>query len=308
MTKKFSLAFTLVEIIIIITILAVLTVGVLALINPVEQRAKGKDSGTYSLTNQILSAFDRYYLTRRALPYSEDITSTSLTLSPASSTISILTSQEELKASLLNSPSIQPILLTSYLDPVSYHLCFRPASKNFRENSQLCIYNSDGSKQDTPDPNSCYLCTASIPQQNRPVTALTPLAPTIVPTPADPCDQDPDFPHYPTTSMYLDDQFLEYGCDRFSVLDRSCLESTWSSLNTECDTYCQPGQRCLIKQYTSTTVNFIDFINCLTHSQDARQYYCTDEPYSNCINHPELSSDLDFDYGCSNPMRPYQWK
>jgi len=276
MTKKFSLAFTLVEIIIIITILAVLTVGVLALINPVEQRAKGKDSGTYSLTNQILSAFDRYYLTRRALPYSEDITSTSLTLSPASSTISILTSQEELKASLLNSPSIQPILLTSYLDPVSYHLCFRPASKNFRENSQLCIYNSDGS--------------------------------TIVPTPADPCDQDPDFPHYPTTSMYLDDQFLEYGCDRFSVLDRSCLESTWSSLNTECDTYCQPGQRCLIKQYTSTTVNFIDFINCLTHSQDARQYYCTDEPYSNCINHPELSSDLDFDYGCSNPMRPYQWK
>lgn len=58
---KSQLAFTMIELLIVIAILGILAVAVLAAINPVEQINRGRDTGTRSDAEQLLSAIDRYY-------------------------------------------------------------------------------------------------------------------------------------------------------------------------------------------------------------------------------------------------------
>ena len=53
--------FTMIELLIVITILGILAVAVLSAINPVEQINRGRDTGSRSDAEQLLSAMDRYY-------------------------------------------------------------------------------------------------------------------------------------------------------------------------------------------------------------------------------------------------------
>ncbi|NCN45157.1 MAG: hypothetical protein COU63_04125 [Candidatus Pacebacteria bacterium CG10_big_fil_rev_8_21_14_0_10_36_11] len=69
MKKIFSLfnqvkqqaGFTMTELLIVIGILGILAVAVLAAINPIEQINRGRDTGSRSDTEQLISAIDRYY-------------------------------------------------------------------------------------------------------------------------------------------------------------------------------------------------------------------------------------------------------
>jgi len=56
-----SLGFTMIELLIVISILGFLAVAVLAAINPIEQINRGKDTGSRSDAEQLLSAMDRFY-------------------------------------------------------------------------------------------------------------------------------------------------------------------------------------------------------------------------------------------------------
>lgn len=64
--KKFikQAGFTMIELLIVIAVLGVLAVAVLAAINPIEQINRGRDTGSRSDAEQLLSAIDRYYVAR----------------------------------------------------------------------------------------------------------------------------------------------------------------------------------------------------------------------------------------------------
>lgn len=53
--------FTMIELLIVIAILGILAVAVLAAINPIEQINRGRDTGSRSDAEQLISAIDRYY-------------------------------------------------------------------------------------------------------------------------------------------------------------------------------------------------------------------------------------------------------
>jgi prepilin-type N-terminal cleavage/methylation domain-containing protein len=53
--------FTMIELLIVIAILGILAVAVLAAINPIEQINRGRDTGSRSDAEQLISAIDRFY-------------------------------------------------------------------------------------------------------------------------------------------------------------------------------------------------------------------------------------------------------
>ncbi|MCW1949354.1 MAG: type II secretion system GspH family protein [Candidatus Shapirobacteria bacterium] len=68
--KKFrEKGFTLVELLIVIALIAILSVGVLATINPVEQRNKATDSTTANDAGEVLNSYERYYTNASAYPW-----------------------------------------------------------------------------------------------------------------------------------------------------------------------------------------------------------------------------------------------
>ena len=66
---KSQLAFTMIELLIVIAILGILAVAVLAAINPVEQINRGRDTGTRSDAEQLLSSIDRFYAYKGYYPW-----------------------------------------------------------------------------------------------------------------------------------------------------------------------------------------------------------------------------------------------
>lgn len=61
--------FTMIELLIVITILGILAVAVLSAINPVEQINRGRDTGSRSDAEQLLSAIDRYNAFKGFFPW-----------------------------------------------------------------------------------------------------------------------------------------------------------------------------------------------------------------------------------------------
>lgn len=59
MMKRIA-GFTMIELLIVITILGILSVAVLSAINPIEQINRGRDTGSKSDAEQLLGAIDRY--------------------------------------------------------------------------------------------------------------------------------------------------------------------------------------------------------------------------------------------------------
>ena len=55
-----QLGFTMIELLIVITILGILAVAVLSAINPIEQIRRARDTSSQSDAEQLLSAIDRY--------------------------------------------------------------------------------------------------------------------------------------------------------------------------------------------------------------------------------------------------------
>lgn len=69
---KSQLAFTMIELLIVIAILGILAVAVLAAINPVEQINRGRDTGSRSDAEQLLSAIDRFYAYKGYYPWTDN--------------------------------------------------------------------------------------------------------------------------------------------------------------------------------------------------------------------------------------------
>ena len=61
--------FTLVELLIVIALIAILSVAVLATINPIEQANKAKDSTVQNDAAEVLNAYERYYANNQEYPW-----------------------------------------------------------------------------------------------------------------------------------------------------------------------------------------------------------------------------------------------
>ncbi len=67
-TKQLA-GFTMIELLIVITILGILAVAVLSVINPIEQINRGRDTGSRSDAEQLVSAIDRFYAFQGYYPW-----------------------------------------------------------------------------------------------------------------------------------------------------------------------------------------------------------------------------------------------
>lgn len=61
--------FTLVELLIVIALISILSVAVLATINPIEQANKAKDASTQNDAAEVLNAYERYYANAQKYPW-----------------------------------------------------------------------------------------------------------------------------------------------------------------------------------------------------------------------------------------------
>ncbi len=64
-----QLGFTMIELLIVIAILGILAVAVLSAINPIEQINRGRDTGSRSDAEQLVTAIDRYYAMKGIYPW-----------------------------------------------------------------------------------------------------------------------------------------------------------------------------------------------------------------------------------------------
>lgn len=64
-----KLGFTMIELLIVIAVLGILAVAVLAAINPIEQINRGRDTGSRSDAEQLISAIDRFYASQGYYPW-----------------------------------------------------------------------------------------------------------------------------------------------------------------------------------------------------------------------------------------------
>jgi prepilin-type N-terminal cleavage/methylation domain-containing protein len=78
--------FTMIELLIVIAILGILATAVLSAINPVEQINRGRDTGTRSDAEQLLSAMDRFNAYKGFFPWMEDANATTLSLKTGGTT------------------------------------------------------------------------------------------------------------------------------------------------------------------------------------------------------------------------------
>ena len=69
MKKIRERGFTLVELLIVIALIAILSVAVLATINPIEQANKAKDSTTQNDAAEVMNAYERYYANAQSYPW-----------------------------------------------------------------------------------------------------------------------------------------------------------------------------------------------------------------------------------------------
>lgn len=157
--RSFSPGFTMIELLIVISILGILAVAVLSAINPVEQINRGRDTGSRSDAEQLLSAIDRYNAFQGYFPWTigegdttDNVawgaaTSTDPTLeddngchtfdklSDGNTAVANCNGTDELKLSFIDRVSSATYnSLFIYNDGVtgsSTYVCFRPRSKAF---------------------------------------------------------------------------------------------------------------------------------------------------------------------------------
>ncbi len=155
-----KLGFTMIELLIVIAVLGILAVAVLAAINPIEQINRGKDTGSRSDAEQLLSASDRYYASKGYYAWTNGANSTNVMItggSGATPTLTKLNSQtvqvgNDVQQMLNNlstggASELKASFITRIADPTynflsiynngtsgaSTYICFIPKSASFRE-------------------------------------------------------------------------------------------------------------------------------------------------------------------------------
>lgn len=276
-------AFTLVEILIIVALISVLSISVISVINPREQKYKADDAKIKNLISEIFKAHLRYSQYENGAYLDSPALALQINSPNAIAFLETLISAQELKNSVLSDKNLDKILLTTdSIDNVS--LCFLPEAKSNQVYSENTRYDKEGFYRQDCNDHLCYYCLVT-DTDSKDYEARITIYPTATP---DPCSNyNIARPNFPYTTDFAD-KYTELGCTNFNIQDRGC------------DSYCPSGQRHLIKFYNSVRLD----PRCTT---SLKEDYCVPEPYANCLHHPRISGDNEFNWGCTNPRRPYSW-
>lgn len=162
MQKKLLRGFTLIELIITITILSILAVALLAALDPIEQFNRARDTGTRNTMLELHQAIQRNYAVRQAFDSTvcglvgggqvnqSDGTCT-VTLSgnnPTTGLIQALAASGELKTNFDATASKEYVKIRIYLPANSSDLktCFTPTSKGFQRDVNTIYNTTDGNR------------------------------------------------------------------------------------------------------------------------------------------------------------------
>lgn len=140
MRKYRSKGFTLVELIIAITILGLLAVGLLAALDPTEQFNKGRDTSTSQIAQTISAGIERYRAARtdNGLPGTFPAgayNTNSVVLSSTNTIVTSLVTAGELKANFVNSAGAELAkiaIMRNNSATGSIYVCYKPTSKAFQ--------------------------------------------------------------------------------------------------------------------------------------------------------------------------------
>lgn len=155
-----KLGFTMIELLIVIAVLGILAVAVLAAINPIEQINRGKDTGSRSDAEQLLSASDRYYASKGYYAWTNGANSVNTMITGGSGSTATLTKLDSATVQIGNdvqqflqnlstggSSELKASFISRVADPTynwlsiynngtsgsSTYVCFIPKSASFRD-------------------------------------------------------------------------------------------------------------------------------------------------------------------------------
>lgn len=135
--------FTMIELLIVISVLGILAVAVLSAINPLEQINRGRDTGGRSDSEQLLGAIDRYYTQKGRYPW--QATAADLTDAKPWKKVSLAGVESD------NAPLILTTLSETGTEEIRTSFVTRLNDADYQPNP-LYIYKAEGSA------NTTYVC------------------------------------------------------------------------------------------------------------------------------------------------------
>ena len=153
---KLRSALTLIEIMIVISILAILSGVIMVTLKPQEQTGKARDGTKKTDSAALLSAINRYYVSYNGVYPWGSVSGCSAPLNNGTSVVAScwlnrLVSVGELDSSFASSSNISSFIVT--LDSSSVvHICFAPASQAFLSQA----YQSSSGTNVSPGTHVCF--------------------------------------------------------------------------------------------------------------------------------------------------------
>lgn len=180
--------FTMIELLVVISVIGVLSVAVLSSINPIEQINKGRDTRTRSDAAQLINAIDRYFSIHEEYPWNTNtdtytagasydkyneaftfyendtgkVNTTGLTASvDAWDWVDILSTVAEVKSGFIQrlktDANVDYVLTKAATANATMYVCFPPSSNAFdQEASKRCgDGRTTGFEADYPDDTAC---------------------------------------------------------------------------------------------------------------------------------------------------------
>ncbi|MFH1565779.1 MAG: type II secretion system protein [bacterium] len=123
--ENVSGGFTLIELLIVIVILGILATAILSAINPIEQIRKANDAGKSSDSAELLNAYERYYTTFQAYPWTT--APNHVLANAAGANVAELVTKSEVKPEFAARTNLGSLYVTQNAD-LLVHICFVPES------------------------------------------------------------------------------------------------------------------------------------------------------------------------------------
>ena len=160
--KTQSKGFTLIELIIGITILSLLAVALLAALDPVEQFNKARDTATRNTTMEIHNALLRYKAAKEVYPANINVTKVEqMSGANGLAILTDLTGSGELKGNFASvaGTALQTIYVANDTTNNILYTCYQPRSKQFSQQGGLYEIGTIGT--DLPTEGACTTPAAS---------------------------------------------------------------------------------------------------------------------------------------------------
>ena len=151
--------FTLVELLVVISILGILAAGLLAAVDPLEQLKKGRDTERRNIAIELYNASSRYYAIYGSMPASSGGT---LSSTGTSAVVDALVTAGELKSTFIKGIPGGAVPIYIDMNSTAVAVCFNPESKAISRDPSTIFESSagvaaNGSCSSATNPD-CFFC------------------------------------------------------------------------------------------------------------------------------------------------------